>query len=183
MWWHKLVSEWTKTDYVAFSVYSWVLVFAVLAVMRFIQTGTLDLVFTAGFSVAMIPVELVIVVAFQKYSANTKALSAYPTLTPNDFNKDKLLNDEMSLVFFYSKWCPYCRKSFRHLKTINTNQVKLFIFDLSDENNPMWDSLKIETVPTLIAFNCGVEFWRANGIPMIGLRKEDFTQATIATAD
>jgi thiol-disulfide isomerase/thioredoxin len=131
----------------------------------------------------MIPVEFVIVVVFQKYSANTKALAAYQALMPEDFKEDKLLKNEKSIVFFYSKWCPYCRKSFRHLKTINNNQVKLFTVDLSDENSPLWDSQKIEVVPTLVAFNGGVEFWRANGIPMVGLRKEDFKQATLATAD
>lgn len=182
-WSHKLVREWTKKDYAAFSAYSWVLVFAVLTVMRLIQTQTLDLVFTAAFSVAMIPVELLIVVAFQKYSANTKALAAYPALSPNDFIEDKLLKGEKSLVFFYAKWCPYCPKSFKLLKTIDNSQLKLFIVDLSDESSPLWDSIKIGTVPTLIAFKGGVEFWRANGVPMVGLRKEDFKQAAIATAD
>lgn len=181
-WSHKLVREWTKKDYVAFSVYSWVIVFAVLTVIMLIQTRTLDLVFTAVFSVAMIPVELVIVVAFQKYSANTKALSAYPALLPNDFDGDKLLRDERSLVFFYSKWCPYCRKSFRLLKTVDNSPLKLFTADLSDESNPLWDSLRIGTVPTLIAFKGGVEFWRANGVPMVGLNKGDFRQAAIATS-
>lgn len=181
-WSHKLVREWTKKDYAAFSIYSWVLVFAVLTILRFIETGTLDLVFTAAFSVAMIPVELLIVAAFQKYSANTKALAAYPALLPTDFDGNKLLRADKSVVFFYSKWCPYCRKSFRHLKTIDDSQLKLFTADLSDENNPLWETLKIGTVPTLIAFKGGVEFWRANGVPMVGLGKEDFKQASIVTA-
>jgi hypothetical protein len=182
-WSHKLVHDWTKRDYAAFSVYSWVLVFAVLTVFRLIETRTLDLVFTAVFAVAMIPVELLIVAGFQKYSANTKALSAYPALAQSDFNENRLLKDEKSLVFFYSKWCPYCRKSFHLLKTIDTSQLKLFTADLSDESNPLWDSLKIEIVPTLIAFNGGVKFWRANGVPMVGLMKEDFKQAAVLTTD
>jgi thiol-disulfide isomerase/thioredoxin len=182
-WSHKLVREWTKRDYAAFSVYSWVLVFAVLTAARLIQTRTLDLVFTAAFSVAMIPVELLIVIAFQKYSANTKALEAYPALAPSDFNENRLLKEEKSLVFFYSKWCPYCRKSFRLLKIIPGSQLKLYTVDLSEESNPLWTYLNIETVPTLIAFKSGTEFWRANGIPMVGLRKEDFKQAATLTTD
>jgi thioredoxin 1 len=178
-WSHKLVQEWTKRDYVAFSLYSWVLVFAVLIVLRFIGTETLDLVFTAAFSVAMVPVELLIVAAFQKYSANTKALAAYPALLPSDFNENRFLKEDKSLVFFYSKWCPYCRKSFRLLKTIANSRLKLFTVDLSNENSPLWITLNIETVPTLIAFKNGDEFWRANGVPMVGLRKEDFKQAAI----
>jgi thiol-disulfide isomerase/thioredoxin len=111
-----------------------------------------------------------------------KPLSAYPALLPSDFSENRLLKDEKSLVFFYSNWCPYCRKSFRLLKAIDTSQLKLFTADLSDEDNPLWDSLKIETIPTLVAFKGGAEFWRANGVPMVGLRKEDFKQAALLTA-
>jgi hypothetical protein len=57
----------------------------------------------------------------------------------------------------------------------------VFRVDLSDDNNPLWDSLEIKVVPTLIAFNDGIEFWRANGISMVGLRKKDFDQAILAT--
>jgi thiol-disulfide isomerase/thioredoxin len=145
-------------------------------VVRLIQTRTLDLVFTAVFSLAMIPVELLIVFAFQKYSANTKALALYPALLPNDFNGDKLVRDEKSLVFFYSKWCPYCRKSFRHLKALNTTQLKLFKVDLSDESNPLWDSLKIEIVPTLIAFILEINSsW--NSKPFSIIKKEAFNKS------
>ncbi len=182
MWWHKLVREWTKTDYAGFCVYAWVLVFIVIAFPRLIQTGTFDLVFTAVSALAMIPVELAIVVAFQKYSANTKALAPYPALAVNDFEGEKLLRDEKCLVFFYSSWCPYCRKSFRHLKTLDSSKVKLYRVDLSDENNPLWETLKIEVVPTLVAFKGGGEFWRANGVSMVGLTKADFDRAAVATA-
>ncbi len=183
MWWHKLVQEWTKTDYAGFCVYAWVLVFTVIAFTRLIQTGTFDLVFTAVSALAMIPVELLIVAGFQKYSSNTKALAAYPALAANDFDGKKLLRDEKSLVFFYSEWCPYCRKSFRHLKALDTSGLKVFRVDLSDENNPLWETLKIEIVPTLVAFKGGTEFWRANGVSMVGLTKADFDRASVATAD
>jgi thiol-disulfide isomerase/thioredoxin len=130
----------------------------------------------------MIPFELIIVAAFQKYSSNTEDISSYPTLLPNDFKEDKLLRDDKTLVFFYAEWCPFCRKSFRLLKSLDEPQLKIFRLDLSDEKNPLWDSLKIKIVPTLIAFKDGTEFWRADGISMVGLRKIDFKQAVIATS-
>jgi thiol-disulfide isomerase/thioredoxin len=150
--------------------------------VRLVEGRTLDLVFAAVFSFVMIPIELIIVVAFQKYSSNTADISMYPTLLENDFKGDKLLRDDKSLVFFYAEWCPFCRKSFHLLKSLSGSQSKVFRVDLSDENSPLWDSLKIKVVPTLIAFKDETEFWRADGISMVGLRKKDFKQAIIATS-
>jgi thiol-disulfide isomerase/thioredoxin len=182
LWWHKLIRDWTKTDYAFFSLFTWILVFGLLVLMRLIEGRTLDLVFAAVFSFVMIPFELLVIVAFQKYSSNTADISLYPALLPDDFKENKLLKNEKSLVFFYSEWCPFCRKSFSILKSLDESQSKVFRVDLSDENNPLWNSLKIKIVPTLIAFKDGTEFWRANGISMVGLRKKDFKQAIIATS-
>lgn len=130
----------------------------------------------------MIPFELIVVAAFQKYSSNTKNVTLYSALQSTDFKGTKLLKNDKSLVFFYTEWCPFCRKSFHLLKSLDEFQLKVFRVDLSDENNPLWDSLKIKIVPTLIAFKNGTEFWRANGISMIGLRKKDFKEAIIAAS-
>jgi len=147
-----------------------------------IEGRTLDLAFAAVISFVTIPIELLVIVAFQKYSSNTADISMIPTLLPKDFKDNKLLKNDKSLVFFYAEWCPLCRKSFHPLKSLNESQLKVFRVDLSDENNPLWDFLKIKIVPTLIAFKDGTEFWRANGISMVGLRKKDFKQAIIATS-
>lgn len=182
VWWHKLIRDWTKTDYAFFSLFTWILFFSLLVLVRLIEGRTLDLVFASVFSFVMIPFELIVVAAFQKYSSNTTDISSYPALSPNDFEEDKLLKKDKSLVFFYAEWCPFCRKSFHLLKSLNGSQSKVFRVDLSDENNPLWDSLKIKIIPTLIAFKNGTEFWRANGISMVGLRKKDFKQAIVATS-
>ncbi len=182
MWSRRLIRDWTKTDYAIFSAFTWILVFVLLVLVRLIQGRTPDFVFAAAFSFVMIPVELVIIAAFQKYSSNTKDISSYPALLPNDFRDDKLLRNNQALVFFYTEWCPFCRKSFNLLKSVNKPQLKVFRVDLSDENNPLWDTLKIKIVPTLIAFKDGTEFWRADGISMVGLRRKDFEQALIAAS-
>ena len=182
MWWHKLIRNWTKTDYAFFSLFTWTLVFSLLVLVRLIERRILDLVFAAVFSFVMIPIELLVIVAFQKYSSNTADISMIPTLLLKDFKDNKLLKNDKSLVFFYAEWCPFCRKSFHLLKSLDGPQSKVFRVDLSDENNPLWDSLKIKIVPTLIAFKDGREFWRANGTSMVGLRKNDFKQAIIVTS-
>ncbi len=182
LWSHKLIQNWTKADYAIFSSFTWILVFTLLILVRLIQGRTLDLVFTTIFSFAMIPFELIVVAAFQKYSSNTKDITLYSALQPNDFKGAKLLKNDKSMVFFYTEWCPFCRKSFHLLKSLDESRVQVFRVDLSDENNPLWDSLRIKIIPTLIAFNSGTEFWRANGISMVGLRKKDFKEAIIATS-
>ncbi len=182
MWGRKLIRDWNKTDYAFFSSFTWVLVFSLLVSVRLIEGRTLDLVFAAGFSFVMIPVELLVIAAFQRYSSNIEDLSPYSVLQPYDFKDDKLLKSDKSLVFFYTEWCPFCRKSFHLLKSLDKSQSKVFRVDLSDESNPLWDSLRIKVVPTLIAFKDGTEFWRADGISMVGLRKKDFKQAIIATS-
>ena len=181
MWWHKLVRDWTKTDYAFFSLFTWILVFSLLLLVRLIEGRTLDLLFAAVFSFIMIPVEFAVIVAFQRYSSNTTDISSYHALGPNDFEENNLLKKEKSLVFFYAEWCPFCRKSFQLLKSLSDSQSEVYRVDLSDESNPLWESLRIKVVPTLIAFKDGTEFWRANGISMVGLRKRDFEQAIIAT--
>ena len=181
MWWHKLIRDWTKTDYAFFSFFTWILVFSLLVLVRLIEGRAIDLVFAIVFSFVVIPFELLIIAAFQKYSSNTKDISSYSALLPEDFTNGNLLKNEKCLVFFYSEWCPFCRKSFHLLKSFDNSQTKVFRVDLSDENNPLWDSLEINVVPTLIAFKDGREFWRADGISMVGLRKKDFEQAIIAT--
>lgn len=182
MWWHKLIRDWTKTDYAFFSSFTWILVFSLLVLVRLIERRTHDLAFAAVFSLVMIPFELLVIAAFQKYSSNTEEISTYPTLLPKDFEVNSLLKNDKILVFFYAEWCPFCRKSYHLLKTLDESQSKVFRVDLSEENNPLWDSLKIKTVPTLIAFKDGTEFWRADGTSMVGLREKDLKQAIIATS-
>lgn len=148
-----------------------------LVAVRLIEERTFDLVFASLFSLATVPLELVVIVAFQRYSSNTKDISSYPALEPADFKGSVLLRKELVIVFLYADWCPFCRKSFHLLKSFDEAQLKVSRVDLSDENNPLWESLRIRTIPTLVAFKGGEEFWRANGISMVGLRKKDFKQA------
>jgi thiol-disulfide isomerase/thioredoxin len=177
MWWHKLVVHWSKRDYIGFSLYSWVLVFCVLAVLRIIQGEPIELPFMAVLSFAMIPVELLIIVIFQKYSSHVDQILNYPSLLKANFNNDQLLESGKVMVFFYAEWCPFCRSAFHQLASLSFISYKVFRVDLSDEENPLWTSLNIRRIPTLIAFDNGKEFWRKEATYMIGLRKADFKKA------
>jgi len=96
---HKLVVHWSKRDYIGFSLYSRVLVFCVLAVLRVIQGEPIELPFMAVLSFAMIPVELLIIVIFQKYSSHVDQLLNYPSLLKANFNNDQILENGKVMVF------------------------------------------------------------------------------------
>ena len=177
MWWRKLVIHWSKRDYVEFSLYSWVLVFCIVVILRIIQGQALELPFMAVLSFLMIPVELLIVVVFQKCSSHVDEILDYPSLLQADFNNGQLLRKGKILVFFYAEWCPFCRSAFHQLASLSSISYKVFGVDLSDEENPLWTSLNIRRIPTLIAFEAGKEFWRRDATYMIGLRKADFKEA------
>ena len=177
MWWHKLVTHWSKRDYVEFSLFSWVLIFCTLVVIRTAQDLPLELPFTTFLALIMIPVELTIVIVLQKYSSHMDEILNYPVLQKEDFINEKLLKDDKTLVFFYAEWCPFCRAAFHHLASLSAVSYKVFRLDLSDEENPIWSLLKIKRIPTLIAFDGGKEFWRREATYMIGLRKADFNEA------
>ena len=177
MWWHKRVVHWSKRDYIEFSLFIWVLIFSVLVVQGIVQGGHLNLPFIAVLATAMIPVEILIIVLLQKYSSNVEEILDYPFLLQEDFDNKHLLKSGKILVFFYADWCPFCRNAFHHLTSLSLISTKIFRVDLSDEENPLWNSLKIRRIPTLIAFDDGKEFWRREATYMIGLRKADFNDA------
>jgi thiol-disulfide isomerase/thioredoxin len=177
MWWHKLAVHWSKLDYIEFSLFTWVLIFCVLAVLSIVQGKPLELLFMAVLAFVMIPVELLIIVIFQKYSSNIDEILDYPSLLQLDFADEQFLKSGKILVFFYAEWCPFCRSAFHHLSSLSSISYKVFRVDLSDEENPLWNSLNIRRIPTLIAFDAGKEFWRREATYMIGLRKVDFKEA------
>ena len=178
MWWHKLITHWSKMDLASFSVLNWVLVFSLLIIVRAIQGRPVDLAYSTGFSFMMIPLSLGVLALFQRYSSRTEELSGYPMLESGDFEEDRLSREGRVLAFFYTEWCPFCRGSFHLLNCLNPDSsYRIFKVDLSADDNPLWDSLRIGRVPALIAFEEGKELWRREATISIGLRRSDFDKA------
>ena len=44
---------------------------------------------------------------------------------------------------------------------------------IDEEDNPLWDRLKVEVVPTMIAFKDGKQVARKDGKPGVGLSDKD----------
>ena len=177
MWWYKLVVHWSKRDYIGFSLFTWILIFCTLAALRLVQGMPLELPLMAVLSLAIIPLEFLIIIIFLKYSSHIDKILNYPALLVEDFFNEQSRQSGRILVFFYAEWCPFSRSASLYLASLNPISYKIFRVDLSDENNLLWDSFKIRRIPTLIAFDNGKEFWRREATYLTGLKKSDFNEA------
>ena len=177
MWWYKLVVHWSKRDYIGFSFFTWILIFCTLAVLRLVQGMPLELPIMAILSFAIIPLEFLIIIIFQKYSSHIDKILIFPSLLAEDFISVQSRQNGIILVFFYAEWCPFSRSASPYLASLNPVSYKIFRVDLSDENNTLWASFKIRRIPTLIAFDSGKEFWRREATYVMGLRENDSNEA------
>lgn len=60
---------------------------------------------------------------------------------------------------FTADWCGYCHRFLRHYKRLQ----EAYVVDISDEDDPLWDSLSIRAVPTVILFENGAPTTRWAG--------------------
>lgn len=63
-------------------------------------------------------------------------------------------------VMFGADWCGFSRRFYPHFKRIQDG----WVVDISDEDDPLWDALRIEVVPTVILFEDGVPKKRWAGV-------------------
>lgn len=178
MWWYKLLRYWSTRDYITYITTMWLLIFSLTYISRLIQGRAPEPLYTIILSLILIPIPLLFLATIQKYSAKIEEISRYPTLLPTDFTGSKPSKKGRILTFFYAEWCPFCRRAFPLLKTLKPDSsYKIFRVDISDADNPLWDTMKIKVVPTLIAFEDGIETWRRNGKILMGLQRGDFEEA------
>jgi thioredoxin-like negative regulator of GroEL len=94
--------------------------------------------------------------------------------TINGFLKEK----QAQLVLFYADWCPFCR-TFLKIVDEKKGELKhdLVSAKVNEDENPLWEMYKIETVPTLIAFSKGKVIARKDAVPHVGLNENDLLEA------
>ena len=76
--------------------------------------------------------------------------------------KKKLSASKKTLALFYASWC-HDSLSFLPIFDANCQGSKCGIIKvkIDDDENPIWDSFKIDVVPTLVLFEKGKEKMRA----------------------
>jgi thioredoxin 1 len=76
-------------------------------------------------------------------------------------------------VLFFASWCPFCREFYVTFEAAAKNRgISWSSADISDDNNPLWESFNIEVVPTLIIFKEGEAVFRRDGVRGRGLSEK-----------
>ena len=63
-------------------------------------------------------------------------------------------------VMFAADWCGFSRRFYPHFRRLQEG----WVVDISDEDDPLWDTLDIHVVPTALLFVDGVPSRRWAGI-------------------
>lgn len=89
--------------------------------------------------------------------------------TPDEFREAVVEAEGPVLTLFHAAWCGYCQDFLPLFRAKDAGVVKKVEVDLSEEINPLWDTYRIEVVPTLILFEGGDIAGRADGVLGEGL--------------
>ncbi|MFQ6012682.1 MAG: thioredoxin family protein [Thermoplasmata archaeon] len=93
--------------------------------------------------------------------------------TPDEFQKAVLDAEEPVLALFFAAWCGFCQRFLPLFRATDTGAIKKVEVDISEEINPLWDTYRIQVVPTLILFEGGNILGRTDGILGEGLTRTD----------
>jgi hypothetical protein len=97
-------------------------------------------------------------------------------LGPGAFHGERLRRAGDWAVCFSADWCPFCRTFLRPFERLQGNvPFGLAIGDVTDLESPLWETFRIEIVPTLVAFRDGRIVWRRDGIAGVGLDSSDLS--------
>lgn len=78
------------------------------------------------------------------------------------------------LVLFFADWCPYCTKFKPAFEKYEGKlSYKIVGAKVNEDENPLWDMFKIESIPTMIAFDNGEIVNRKDGSRGVGLTSAD----------
>ena len=96
-------------------------------------------------------------------------------LTPDNF-KEKISRKGITLVLFHTGYCPFCRVFAPFFQRAESMLKGIYLAEarLDEDENPLWDKLNIQVVPTMIAFRNGKQIAIREGKPGLGLSEGDF---------
>ena len=101
--------------------------------------------------------------------------------TPDEFQEAVVDAEGPVLALFHAVWCGYCQDFLPHFRGRDAGSIKKVEVDLSEEINPLWDTYRIDVVPTLILFEGGNVLGRANGILGEGLTEANLEDLLAGT--
>ncbi len=106
------------------------------------------------------------------------------TFGASAFRGDHLLKPGVWAVGFVADWCPWSdafRPAFERFAADAPGPCAYG--DISDESNPLWETLAIDVVPTIVLFRDGVPVARRDGVRGRGLSAADLDAMRRSLAD
>ena len=101
-------------------------------------------------------------------------------LQRSDFEGTKLSKSGTIAVLFAASWCPFCRMFTTTFELrLREKGIEGARVDLSEYDSPLWDSFRIEIVPTVIVFRDGDAVFRRDGTSGVGLDPEIMTDVIL----
>ncbi len=95
-------------------------------------------------------------------------------LRAEDFDGTRLKRPGVYAVCFGATWCPPTRAFVPKFVARNGRlPARLAMADITEWEDPLWDSFHIEITPTMMVFRDGDLVARFNGRRMVGLRESD----------
>ena len=77
------------------------------------------------------------------------------------------------LAMCHASWCGYCQRFLPEFeKLAAAAPIQLIKIRIDEDENPLWDSLNVPVVPTLVLFESGREKTRLQALPGKGISKE-----------
>ncbi len=97
-----------------------------------------------------------------------------PISSQKDF--DSIISgNESVLALFYASWCPFSRKFLPLFEVMSNEKMTGFQCIKVDDNESLCNRYSIEIYPSLLLFTKGKDIKRLDGIPEMGINKEQFT--------
>ncbi len=73
---------------------------------------------------------------------------------------------------FYAEWCPFCRSFYPQFgNALDSKGISWAEVDISDLEDPRWETFDVKVVPTIIVFEKGQPVFRRDGVLGRGLSK------------
>jgi thioredoxin 1 len=81
-------------------------------------------------------------------------------------------------VLFFAEWCPFCRSFYpRFESALGGKSIAWAQVDISNLENPLWETFDIDVVPTIIIFKEGQQAFRKDGVLGRGLPEKAIDEA------
>jgi thioredoxin-like negative regulator of GroEL len=114
---------------------------------------------------------------FKSQSRPRAARAASTRLQLSDFDGNRLNAPGSLAVLFHATWCPYCRTFYPEFqRAFDGARFPWAEVDISDFDNPLWETFGINVVPSIILFKDGRAVFRRDGVQGRGLSKRDIEE-------